>query len=360
MPPTDGTHISRSPPPLDRARLSVIVPIYDEEETLAELEARLPRAVGSLGFADLEFVVVSDGSRDRSEEMIVAMVGRDPRFRGVFLTRNFGHQAAVSTGLAHARGTVVAILDGDLQDPPEVITTLVEALDRGADVAYAVRRNRKENLFKRSSYHIFYRLLGAISSVKIPPDSGDFCCMRRRVVDAILSLPERNRFVRGLRAWVGFRQVGVPYERAARSAGKSKYKLGKLLALAYDGLFSFTSLPVRIIQVAGFILSIASIFIAINYFVWYFVAPERFPRGFASLIVSIWFFGGVQLLCLGIVGEYVIRTHDEGKGRPSALVREVVEAGPDSSNPRQPVASDESPEPSAPPAPDAGDSADGP
>ncbi len=312
-------------PPLDRSRLSVIVPIYNEEETLSELEARLPSAVECLGFEDLEFILVSDGSHDASESIICEMVERDPRFRGVFLTRNFGHQAAVSTGLNYARGSVVVIIDGDLQDPPEVIPELVDALERGADVAYAVREKRKENIFKRFAYFAFYRLLSGISSIDIPLDTGDFCCMRRRVVDAMLTLPERNRFVRGLRAWVGFKQVGVTYERAARFAGTPKYTLRKLFALAYDGLFSFTRMPVRVIQAIGLVLSTVSLLIAVGYLLTYLIAPERFPRGFASLIISIWFFGGVQLLCLGIVGEYVIRTHDEGKGRPSALVREVIE-----------------------------------
>lgn len=222
------------------------------------------------------------------------------------------------------RGSVVAIIDGDLQDPPEAIAALVEALAGGADVAYGVRGKRKENTLKRSAYFTFYRLLRSISAIDIPLDTGDFCCMRRRVVDAMLVLPERNRFVRGLRAWVGYTQVGVEYERAARFAGAPKYTLRKLLALAYDGLFSFTSLPVRFIQIVGFSLSLLAILIAITYFVWYLIAPEQFPRGFASLIISIWFFAGVQLLCLGIVGEYVVRTCDEGRGRPVALVREVI------------------------------------
>jgi polyisoprenyl-phosphate glycosyltransferase len=358
MSPQTGSSPPMIAPPLDHSLLSVIVPIYNEEDTLAELESRLPPAVADLGFGALEFILVSDGSRDRSEEIICEIVRRDPRFRGVFLTRNFGHQAAVSTGLTYARGSVVAIIDGDLQDPPEVIPELVETLERGADVAYAVREKRKENVLKRSAYSLFYRLLGAISSIDIPLDTGDFCCMRRRVVDAMLALPERNRFVRGLRAWVGFRQVGVAYERAARFAGAPKYTLRKLLALAYDGLFSFTNLPVRAIQAIGFILSVASLLIALNYLIWYFIAPERFPQGFASLIISIWFFGGVQLFCLGIVGEYVVRTHDEGKGRPSALVREVVEAGTPPANYRR-LAAVEHPEPAAPFASNGGGRDDG-
>jgi len=313
---------------LDRSLLSIVVPVFNEEENLPELEARLRSAAESMEFRDYEFLLVSDGSTDRSEGMIRKLVARDPRFRGIFLTRNFGHQAAVSTGLAHARGSVVAIIDGDLQDPPEAIPLLLKALAGGADVAYGVRSKRKENALKRAAYFIFYRLLLVLSAIEIPLDSGDFSCLRRRVVDAMLELPERNRFVRGIRSWVGFGQVGVEYERAARFAGASKYTLRKLLALAYDGLFSFTRLPVRLIQFFGFVLSSTAILIALAYVVWYFVAPERFPAGFASLFVSIWFFSGVQLLCLGFVGEYVIRTYEESRARPVALVREVVGQAP--------------------------------
>lgn len=310
--------------PLDRSLLTVVVPVYNEEENLPELARRLPAAVAGLGFAACEFLLVSDGSVDRTEPLIRALAARDARFRGIFLTRNFGHQAAVSTGLALARGSVVAVLDGDLQDPPEALVLLVEALGRGADVAYGVRARRKEPAPKRAAYFTFYRLLRALAPIDIPLDTGDFCCLRRPIVEAILAMPERNRFLRGLRAWVGGVQVGVEYERAARHAGAPKYTLRKLLGLAYDGLFAFTSLPVRIIQFAGFSLSMAAIAIAVGYLVWYLVDPSAFPRGFASLIISIWFFAGVQLLCLGIVGEYVVRTCDEARGRPVALIREVV------------------------------------
>jgi glycosyltransferase involved in cell wall biosynthesis len=312
---------------LDRSLLSVIVPIYNEQETLPELEHRLTEAVSGLGFDALEFVLVSDGSVDRSEAMICEIVARDRRFRGIFLTRNFGHQAAISIGMSHAKGSVIAIIDGDLQDPPEAIALLVQALEQGADVAYGIRSKRKENLIKQSAYFAFYRLLRSVSAIDIPLDTGDFCCLRRRVVNAMLALPERNRFVRGLRAWVGYTQVGVEYQRAARFAGTPKYTLRKLLGLAYDGLFSFTRLPIRFIQMTGFLLSFVVILVAITYFVWYLIAPDQFPRGFASLIISIWLFAGVQLFCLGVVGEYVLRTCEEGRGRPMALVREVVVGG---------------------------------
>ena len=191
-------------------------------------------------------------------------------------------------------------------------------------MAYGVRRNRKEGLLKRAAYGIFYRSLKWVSSIDIPLDSGDFCCMRRPVVDAIVRLPERNRFIRGLRAWVGYTHVGVEYERSARYAGKPKYTLRKLLGLAYDGYFSFTSMPLRLMQFAGFVLSAMAILVAAAYVGVYFMGPSRFPRGFATLVVSIWFLAGVQLFALGILGEYIWRISDETRHRPVAPVREIV------------------------------------
>ncbi len=218
------TRLDRSPAgtKLDKSMLSVIVPIYDEEATLPELERRLPRALAGLGFRSLEFLLVSDGSRDRSESMIAEIVERDERFLGIFLTRNFGHQAAVSIGLSHARGTVVAIIDADLQDPPEAISSLIAQLEQGNDVAYGVRRKRKEGVLKRWAYFLFYRLLRFVSMIDVPLDSGDFCCMRRRVASAMLSLPERNRFLRGLRAGSGSsRSAWNTSERPALPAAPS-------------------------------------------------------------------------------------------------------------------------------------------
>jgi dolichol-phosphate mannosyltransferase len=252
------------------------------------------------------------------------MIEEDSLFKGILLSRNFGHQAAVSTGLAEARGSVIAVIDGDLQDPPEAIPLLVRALESGADAAYGVRRARKEGVFKRMAYAAFYRLLKAVSDIDIPLDAGDFACMTRNVVDAMLEMPERNRFLRGLRAWVGYRQVGVEYERAARFAGQPKYTLRKLFGLAYDGFFSFSRAPIRAMQFLGFGVSFSAISLALVYILWYLVASNRFPSGFATLTISIWFLAGVQLLFMGLLGEYVARACDEARRRPVALVREIV------------------------------------
>lgn len=311
--------------PLDRTKLSVVVPVYNEEPNLPRLASRLQAVFSQARFGACEAIFVSDGSTDQSENIITQLVQANPAFRGVCLTRNFGHQAAVSIGLEHARGSVVCVIDADLQDPPEVLLDFINALEAGADVAYGVRRKRKERFLKRCAYRGFYRLLQTVSSIDIPLDTGDFCAMRRCVVDGMLKLPERNRFVRGLRAWVGYKQISVEYERQARYAGQSKYSLAKLFALAYDGIFSFSNMPIKLMQFAGIAIAGSSFLAAVGHIAWHFLAPERFPVGWTSLIISIWFFGGVQLLVMGVVGEYVFRTFDESRHRPIGLVREVLE-----------------------------------
>lgn len=311
--------------PAPRSSLSIVIPIYNEQETLPELQSALAEVIERLGFERSEVLFVSDGSTDASERMIARAAQQNPLYRGVFLTRNFGHQAAVATGLSHARGDCVVVMDGDLQDPPATIEPLIETLESGADVAYAVRRRRKENVFKRSAYAVFYRLLRRIASIDIPLDSGDFCAMKRCVVDDMLRLPERNRFVRGLRAWVGYTQVAVQYERAARFGGAPKYNVLRLIQLAYDGLFSFSALPIRTMQTLGFLISLLAMLTAAGYFVLALVTGKLgWPAGFATLVISIWFLGGVQLLFMGFLGEYVHRTFDEARARPIALVRQLV------------------------------------
>ena len=308
--------------------LSIVVPIYNESENLRELASRLNRVAGETNATSVEVILISDGSTDESEEIIADIVAQNRMFKGVFLTRNFGHQAAVSKGIEMSEGSVVTVIDGDLQDPPEAILTLLDEILAGSDVAYGVRTKRKEHFVKRFAYSSFYRLLRRVAAVDMPLDSGDFCCMRRPVVDAMLQLPERRRFVRGLRAWVGFRQVGVPYERGPRYAGVPKYTFRRLMALAYDGIFSFTNLPIRMMQFLGLAISLLALVTAVTYVVLYSLGVGHWPDGFASLIVSIWFFGGVQLFFLGIVGEYVTRTFDEARRRPIALVRQILEHDP--------------------------------
>jgi len=314
-----------------RTSLSIVVPIFNEEENLLELRTRLVALVDKLGFQSAEVLLVSDGSVDGSEQMIWDFCQQDPLFKGIFLTRNFGHQAAVSIGLAQSSGDLVAVMDGDLQDPPEAIELLLNAIESGADVAYGVRQARKEPILVRIAYASFYRILKRVSSIEIPLDSGDFCVMRRNVVEAMHRLPERARFIRGIRAWVGFRQVGVPYQRAARSAGAPKYTLWKRMGLAYDGLFSFSGLPIRVMQVLGGTIACFSLLAAIVGSVWALWSRGAWPSWSVTLVISIWFLGGVQLLFMGLVGEYVHRTLNEVRQRPVALVRQVVVNPGDSS-----------------------------
>jgi polyisoprenyl-phosphate glycosyltransferase len=308
-----------------RHSLSVVVPVYNEETILEELRRRLLTVLEAMDLDGCEVVLVSDGSTDRSEAMIAEFACADPRITGVFLTRNFGHQAAVTVGLQQARGDVVAVIDADLQDPPEHLPTLLAAIDGGADVAYGVRRNRREGPLKRAAYWTFYRILRLSSSTGIALDAGDFCMMTRRVVDAMNRLPETRRFVRGLRSWVGYTQTGVEYDRDARFAGEPKYTIGRLICLAYDGFFSFSRVPVMLMQVVGFATSFLAAVLGMVYLGLTFVVET--PRGFPTLMLSVWFLGGVQLLCFGVLGEYVYRTFEEACRRPTALVRQVVGRG---------------------------------
>jgi len=323
-----ASRVGSSPPgpsrPWDFCSLSLVVPIHNEQENLWELHSRINDVLNQLPQVEAEILLVSDGSTDNSDRMISEIVAGDARYKGIFLSRNFGHQAAVSIGLEQTVGEVVAIIDGDLQDPPHELPRLLDALAGGADVAYGIRTRRKERWWKRAAYSAFYRLLRSIADIDIPLDSGDFCCMRRRVVTAMLRLPERNRFVRGLRAWVGFRQVGVAYERSARHAGTPSYSLTKLLDLAYNGMFSFSALPIRIAQTLGIMICLFAITIAIAYVALYLMYPALLPPGFATLAISLWLLAGVQLFFLGVLGEYIVRTFDEVRRRPIALIRQIV------------------------------------
>jgi dolichol-phosphate mannosyltransferase len=246
----------------------------------------------------------------------------DPRVVGVMLSRNFGHQAAVSAGIAECTGDAVIVMDGDLQDPPEVLEQFIARWRDGAEVVYAVRTKRKEGLLKRTAYGAFYRLLRKLSDIDIPLDSGDFGLMDRKVVNALLALPERQRFVRGLRCFVGFRQEGLVYERAGREAGAPKYTFKALVRLAMDGLISFSSAPLNLITYLG----LGSCVFALGLIAWVMgraIIGQRPPEGWASTMVVVLFFGSVQLLSLGIIGEYLRRIFLEVKGRPTYIVRDV-------------------------------------
>lgn len=302
------------------AHISVIVPVFNEEETLSALYARLTDVLTALD-TPYELVLVDDGSTDRTLDMLREFHARDPRVKFISLARNFGHQAALTAGLAHASGQAVVVMDADLQDPPELIPDLLARWNEGFDVVYAIRCHRKEPLPQRMAYALFYRLLSRVASLRMPLDAGDFCLMDRRVVDQLNALPERARFLRGLRSWVGFRQIGVEYERQARFAGRPKYNFWKLVRLAVDGLVSFSYLPLRIASSLGFLTSLGSLVAGLYYLVLR-LAGHREPSGFAAIVISVLFLGGVQLITIGIMGEYVGRIFDEVKSRPVYIAHE--------------------------------------
>lgn len=307
--------ISRGGPP----ELSVVVPLYNEQENVGELHRRLTESLRGMAIP-YEIVFVNDGSRDDTARMIDALHAADPNLSVIHLSRNFGHQPAVSAGLDHARGNAVVIMDGDLQDPPEVLPQFYERWREGVEVVYAVRRHRKEGPVKKLGYFAFYRVLNAISDLDIPLDSGDFCLMDRRVVDALKGLPERARFVRGLRTFVGFKQGGLAYDRAAREAGQPKYSMRALIGLAVDGLVSFSSYPLRIVTRLGVVAATVALALTAWVLIESLLQTRSIPRGWASTVIIVLFMGSVQLISLGIMGEYIRLIFVESKGRPTYII----------------------------------------
>lgn len=312
-----------------KALLSVVVPCFNEEAVLGLTHRRLLESLGADASFDLEIVYVNDGSRDRTEDMLFDLADRDARVKVVSFARNFGHQPAVSAGLRYATGDAVAVIDADLQDPPEVILRLMEKWREGYDVVNAVRESRKEGVAKRFAYALFYRVYRWLASIDVPLDSGDFALMDRRVVEVMNALPEKNRFVRGLRSWSGFRQTGVAYERQSRAAGETKYSFRKLVGLAFDGIVNFSTAPLSLIFGMGVATAFLALAAAAAYLAWRIVdipilgyTPGQAP-GFTTLILVILFFSGVQLISIGILGEYLGRIYQETKMRPTYVVKEV-------------------------------------
>lgn len=307
-----------------RPALSAVIPVYNEHENLPTLYERLSSVLDGVGLS-YEIVFVDDGSRDGSLELLHELARADRRVAVVELARNFGHQVAISAGLDHARGDGVIVMDADLQDPPEVLPRFIAAWQAGHDVVYAVRAQRKEGWLMRAAYAAFYRLLQRVAQIDIPLDAGDFCIMDRRVVELLRGMPERSRFVRGIRSWVGLDQVGLAYERQGRYAGRPKYTMSRLIYLALDGLVSFSFLPLRVISVVGFTVSLLSILLAAGYAIQKLTVGLS-PPGFATLTVAIFFLSGIQLITIGVIGEYVGRIFEEVKQRPLYVVRRVTGA----------------------------------
>lgn len=303
--------------------ISVVAPIFNEQENLPELRRRLVAALETSGDASWEIILVDDGSRDRSNEILRQFHAEDPRIKIIRLSRNFGHQPAVTAGIHHARGDCVILIDGDLQDPPEVIPQFVERWKAGDQVVLAERRSRSDGIGARGiGFRLFYPVMRALTDLPSAPDAGIFGLMDRRVVDEFKRLPERNRFIPGLRSWLGFQQSSVLYDRNERAAGKPKQTLRRLIRYAMDAIFSFSYRPLRWVTWMGLTVSVLSFLTAIVYFILFFALHRQAGSGFFTLLLSILFLGGVQLVSVGILGEYVGRIYEEIKQRPLYVIAE--------------------------------------
>jgi glycosyltransferase involved in cell wall biosynthesis len=302
--------------------VSVAIPVYNEEAVVPELLRRTFAVLDEIPGGPHEIVLVDDGSSDRTLEVLESAAKKDPRLVVVALSRNFGHQTALGAALDHVSGNVTVLMDGDLQDPPESIPALLEWHSQGYDVVFVQRVNRKEAWWLRACYYLFYRLLAALSSIRLPLDAGDFSLMSRRVVQEIKAMPEHHRYIRGMRTWVGFRQIGVPIERAVRRAGRTKYSPLRLLKLASDGILAFSIVPLRAAALFGATATTLSILYSI--YALYVKFWLRAPQGFTALILVITFLSGVNLFFLGIIGEYIGRVYEEAKGRPHYVIHRVI------------------------------------
>jgi dolichol-phosphate mannosyltransferase len=304
-------------------KYSFIVPVYNEEATIAELYRRVEAVMQQLD-GSAELILVNDGSRDRCLELMRSLRLKDDRVCYLSFARNFGQQIALTAGLNFARGQVIVVLDADLQDPPELVPEMVQLWRQGYDVVYAQRTQRsQEGWFKRLTAYVFYRVLQRLAEVDIPTDTGDFCLMDRRVVDVLNSMPERNRYIRGLRSWIGFRQTAITFDRDPRFAGEVKYTFSKSLALAINGLVSFSKLPLQLSTYVGLAAAGMSLLMAILVIYWRVFYPASPLTGYATIATAFFFLGGVQLFSIGILGEYVGRIYEEVKNRPLYTLSEV-------------------------------------
>ena len=302
---------------------SIIIPIYNEEENIPELYRRLENVIKQLN-GEAELIFIDDGSRDNSLKLIRQIYERDYRFNYISLARNFGHQIAVTAGLNNVRGQAVIVMDADLQDPPELILKMIEKWRQGYKVVYAQRLSRKkESILKRFTAYAFYRILRRLADVNIPPDTGDFCLMDREIVDILNAMPERNRYIRGLRAWVGFRQTAIEFERDPRFAGKVKYSFAKSWALAINGIISFSRVPLKLATYLGMLSAAAALLMILLVLYWRLFDPASPLIGYTLITIALFFLGSVQLFCIGILGEYIGRIYEEVKGRPIYTVKEM-------------------------------------
>lgn len=307
--------------------VNIVVPLYNEEEVFDQLISRL-RGVMERTELSVEVILIDDGSRDSTAALMRKVAESDSRFRSVILSRNFGHQLALSAGLSIVNASdAILIVDGDLQDPPELLEDFYAKYEEGYDVVYAVRKKRKEGWLKRTAYSSFYRFLKKISYIDMPLDSGDFSLVSRRVIDQMNAMPEESRFLRGMRSWIGYKQIGLEYERHERQSGESKYSFKKLLELALNGIFNFSEYPIKALTRLGMLtMTVSGVYLL-------YVLVKRFflgtvPDGFTAILFVVILFGGVQLLALGILGEYILRIFFQVKGRPLYIIKEVISSKP--------------------------------
>lgn len=309
---------------MTRSLISIVVPCYNEEEVIGETIRRLNSFCSELTDLDYELVFIDDGSRDQTRVLLKEIAATNPNVRLLAFARNFGHQIAVSAGLDAARGDAVVLIDADLQDPPELIHQMIASWRQGYDVVYGTRTERPgESAFKLSTARTFYRLLNKLSDVPIPLDTGDFRLMSRKVMDVLRAMPERDRFVRGMVSWAGFKQVSLPYARAERFAGESKYPLRKMIRFASDGILSFSSKPLQLSIGVG-MTAAALALLGILYAIGLRLFTDIWVEGWTALMIAVLFIGGVQLVCVGILGEYVGRIYSEVKRRPLYVVDEYI------------------------------------
>ena len=308
---------------MSNPQINFLIPLYNEEEVFQSLVDRLKNIMDASPLT-IEAILVDDGSRDQTPQLMRSLALQDERFQAIYLSRNFGHQLALSAGLSYVNATdAVLIIDGDLQDPPELISDFYEYYKKGFDVVYAVRKKRKEGFFKKLAYKSFYAFLDKIAYIKIPIDSGDFSLVSRRVVDHLNQMPEESRFLRGMRSWIGYQQIGVEYERHERHSGQSKYPLSKLIKLAFNGIFNFSEYPIKVVFNLGLIVLVISM-VYFGHTLFKKLVFGTTPEGFTALLFTIIMFGGVQLIALGLIGEYVLRIFFQVKGRPLFIVKERI------------------------------------
>lgn len=306
-------------------KISIIIPMYYEEEVAEECYKRMTSVLQNIENYDYEIICINDGSRDKTLSILENLAIRDKRLKVLSFSRNFGHQCAVTAGLKYVTGDAIVIIDADLQDPPELIPEMLKLWEAGNDVIYGKRKTRDgESVFKLFTAKIFYKTLNALSDVEIPKDTGDFRLVDRKVVDTINSLPEHNKFLRGLFSWVGYKQIPFQYERKERFAGKTKYPLKKMLKLASDGIISFSTKPLKIVGGLGMISIVISFILLIYALISYIFKLNNLSAGWTSLMLGITFFAGVQLLSLWIMSEYIARIYDESKNRPQYIIEKKI------------------------------------